>query len=178
MQWNIDPAHTSLEFSVRHMGVFTVRGTFGGVTGSIESSEDGELQSVKAVIDASTIDTRSAQRDGHLVSGDFLDVESHPTLAFESTSVEPKGNGHYAVTGNFTIRGETRPVTLDVEISEPILDPYGMQRAGALVTGKLSRQQWGLTWNQVLESGSMLVSDEVKFTIDVQAFVPAPVPVG
>lgn len=170
MRWSIDPSHTSLLLAVKHMGIATVRGQFKKVTGTIETAEDGKLQSIEAVVEASSIDTAEPRRDAHLRSPDFLDVENHPQLTFRSTTVEPQGDGRYLVKGELTIRGETRPVTFEVETGTPINDPYGNRRAGASATGKINRKEWGLTWNQVLEFGVLLVGEEIRFTLDAEVF--------
>ena len=176
-KWNVDPSHTCVEFAVKHLGLFTVRGRFRTVSGSIETSDDGTLKSIEATVDASSIDTAEPQRDTHLRSPDFLDVEHHPSLTFKSTAIKPLGadRGRYVVSGNLTIRGTTRPVTLEVETTAPMTDPWGNQRAGATTTGKLIRKEWGVTWNQVLELGALLVGEEVRFTLDVEAIAAAAV---
>lgn len=174
-KWNVDPSHTSVEFAVKHLGVSTVRGRFKKVNGSIETAENGTLKSIEANIDAASIDTAEPQRDTHLRSPDFLDAENHPALTFKSTAIKPLGadRSRYLVSGDLTIRETTRPVTLDVETSAPMTDPWGNRRAGATATGKLNRKEWGLTWNQVLELGALLVGEEVRFTLDVEAVAEA-----
>lgn len=169
--WNIDASHTSLEFAVKHMAISTVRGRLKATGGTVTTHDDGTLEAVEATLDASSIETGEAQRDGHLKSPDFLHTEAHPTITFKSTHIEKKGD-EYAVTGDLTIRGETKPVTLTVETVAPIKDPWGMLRTAASGTTKLSRKEWGLTWNQVLELGALLVGDEVKVSLDVQAVRP------
>ena len=169
MQWNIDPSHTSVEFAVRHLAIATVRGRFRKVTGTLETTDDGRLTAVHAAVDAASIDTADAQRDTHLRSGDFLDAERYPVLTFRSTRVDPRGDGRYLVSGDLTIRDETRPVSLEVETTKPITDPWGNLRAGASASGTLNRKDWGVTWNQVLELGTLLVGEQVRFTIDVEA---------
>ena len=177
MKWMIDPSHTSLQLAVMHMAISTVRGQFKKVTGTIETADDGTLQSIEATIDAASIDTAEAKRDAHLRSPDFLDVEKHPNLIFRSTAIQAR-SGKYLVKGNLTIREETRPVSFDVETGAPITDPYGNLRAGASATGKIDRKGWGLTWNHVLELGALLVGEEVQFTLDVEAYAPVAVPVA
>ena len=174
MHWNLDPAHTSLEMSVRHMGIFTVRGTFDRVSGSAESTDDGMLTNVKATIDAASINTREPQRDAHLRSADFLDAERYPKITFQSTRIEPLDGKRSRVTGDLTVRDQTHPLTLALEATDPIKDPWGMMRAGGEVTGQLSRKQWGLTWNAALETGQMVVGDEIKFTVDVEMVTAPP----
>jgi polyisoprenoid-binding protein YceI len=174
MEWHIDPVHTSLEFAVKHMGVFTVRGTFEQVSGVAHVSEDGTLEDVRVEIDATTVSTRNAQRDEHLRSEEFFDAENHPRIIFQSTEIRPLGGGEYEVAGELSMRGQTHPVTFRAETTEPLKDPFGGTRAGANLSGAISRKQWGLTWNQALETGALVVSDEVKFTVDVQAVASVP----
>ncbi|MEG9437757.1 YceI family protein [Edaphobacter sp. HDX4] len=167
--YQIDPAHTSVHFSVRHMMVSNVRGEFGKVSGTVMFDPDNTANStVEATIDASSIATRDDQRDTHLKSADFLDVEKFPTITFRSTKVEMHEGGA-TLTGNLTIHGVTREIVLDVEGStQEIKDPWGKQRMGASATGKLSRKDFGLIWNAALETGGVLVGDEVKINIDVE----------
>lgn len=169
MKWAIDPTHTSVEFSVKHLGIATVRGRFKKVTGVVEATEDGRLEAVEASIDASSIDTGEPRRDAHLRSADFLHADVHPALRFRSTSVKPQGAAGYIVDGALTIRDETRPVSLQVEVARPVKDPWGNRHAGASITGTLNRKDWGLNWNQVLEFGALLVGEEVRFNVDVEA---------
>ena len=168
--YSIDPVHSSVHFSVRHMMVSNVRGEFTKVSGTIQFAPDNPGNStVEAKIDAASINTREPNRDTHLKSADFLDVEKFPTLLFRSTKVEPKQGGG-TVTGDLTIHGVTRQITLDVEGPTPeAKDPWGKQRIGLSATTKLSRKDFGLTWNAALESGGALVGDEVKIAIDVEA---------
>jgi polyisoprenoid-binding protein YceI len=171
MKWNIDTSHTSVNLAVRHMGLATVRGRFGKVQGTVEV-ENGRLVGIDATIAADSIDTGDAQRDGHLRSPDFLDVESYPVITFRSTAVKPLRDGRYEVTGDLTIRDQARPVKIEVEASQPMVDPWGNQRAGATATGTLNRKDWGLTWNKVLELGTLLVGEEIRLSIDVEAVAP------
>ena len=172
-QWNIDPSHTSLEFAVKHMAISSVRGRLKAKGGTVTMSDDGSLEGVEATLDAASIETGEAQRDGHLRSPDFLDTESHPEISFKSTGIQKLGSNEYRVEGHLTIRGQAKPVTLQVETVPPVKDPWGMTRTAASGSTKISRKEWGLTWNQVLEVGSLLVGDEVKVTLDVQAVQPA-----
>ncbi|HKM99835.1 MAG TPA: YceI family protein [Candidatus Binataceae bacterium] len=169
--WNIDPAHTSVEFSVRHMMISNVKGQFEKTSGTITSEgTDPSSVQVNAVIDASSIDTRVDKRDGHLKSPDFLDVAKYPTVTFKSTKVEAAGDGKWKLSGDLTLHGVTRPVTLDVEgPTPPIKDPFGKTRVGASATTKINRKDFGLTWNKALEAGGVLVGDEVSISIDVEA---------
>jgi len=169
--WNIDPVHTTAEFKVRHMMITNVKGHFKPVTGVITIDEaDISKSHVEASIDAASIDTREPDRDTHLRSADFLDVEKFPTLTFTSTRVTPKGKGDLEVEGDLTIHGVTRKVTFAVEgPSEPGKDPWGNTRIGLSATTKFNRKDFGLTWNAALETGGILVGDEVTITLDVQA---------
>lgn len=170
VKYEIDPAHTSIQFSVRHLMVSNVRGEFTRVSGTIAfDSENPSNSLVEATIDATSIYTRDDQRDAHLKSADFLDVQKFPTLTFRSTRVVPQSGGG-KVTGDLTIHGVTREITLDVEgPTQETKDPWGKQRWGASATAKLSRKDFGLVWNAALETGGVMVGDEVKITIDVEA---------
>ena len=169
MIWTIDPSHTTLEFAVKHMGLSTVKGRFRALGGTITTTSDGALQAIDVTVDVTSIDTAEQNRDGHLRSPDFFDVESYPTASFRSTAVEPRGGDEYHVTGDLTIRGVTRSVNLDVETANPVTDPWGNRRAAAEGKGRINRKDFGLTWNQVLEFGALLVSEDVRLSIDVQA---------
>ncbi|HXW12931.1 MAG TPA: YceI family protein [Terriglobia bacterium] len=166
----IDPAHTGAHFSVRHMMISNVRGEFTKVTGKIAwDAENPANSSIEATIDAASINTREAQRDGHLRSADFLDVENYPMLEFRSTQVQG-GDGELKVTGHLTIHGVTRTAVLEVEGPTPeTRDPWGNARIGASATTKINRKDFGLAWNSTLETGGVLVGDEVKISIDLEA---------
>jgi polyisoprenoid-binding protein YceI len=166
--WNIDTSHSSIDFKVRHMGLSTVKGSFKSFEGQA-ALEDNVLKAFQATIKVASIDTNDDKRDAHLRSADFFDAETYPTMTIKSTSVNRRGNGSYQVTADVTIKDQTHPVTFDVELDTPITDPWGMTRAAANVKGSLDRTKWGLTWNQVLEAGRLLVGNEVKFDFDVQA---------
>jgi len=169
--WDLDPAHTSVQFSVRHLMVSNVRGEFGKVSGTVEANESDPTRSrIEAEIDPASIDTRIEKRDNHLKSPDFLDVAKYPKITFVSTKIEPASAGRYKVSGDLTLHGVTKPVVLDVEGPTPeIKDPWGKTRAGAQATTKINRKDFGLTWNQALEAGGVAVGDEVTITIDVEA---------
>jgi polyisoprenoid-binding protein YceI len=168
--WQIDPSHTLTEFSVRHMMITTVRGRFGEVSGTIELDEEDPTRSTAEVtIDARTIDTRADQRDAHLRSADFLDVENHPTITFRSRKIERKGEDRYAVTGELTIRGVTKPVVLDVTEGGRAKSPWGQTVVGFRATTKIDRREFGLKWNQALETGGLLVGRTIDIELDVQA---------
>ena len=167
--WNIDPAHSAAEFKVKHMMISNVRGKFSGISGTLNRFEaDHTRSSLEVSVDVSTINTQDAQRDGHLKSPDFFHAEKFPAMTFKSTHIEQKGDG-YAVTGDLTIRGVTKPVTLTVEeVSEPAKDPWGNTRIGLTATTKINRKDFGLTWNTTLETGGVLVGEDVTITLDVQ----------
>ncbi len=169
--WNIDPVHTMVEFKVRHMMITNVKGHFTGVTGVLTLDEQDITKShVEASIDAASINTREADRDTHLKSADFLDVEKFPKLTFTSTRVTRTGEGEVEVEGDLTIHGVTRNVTFAVEgPTPPGKDPWGNTRIGWTATTKINRKDYGLTWNATLETGGILVGEEVTITFDVQA---------
>jgi polyisoprenoid-binding protein YceI len=168
--WQIDPAHSVIGFEVKHLMISKVRGRFGAVTGTLVLDEDDVTKStVTAEIDVTSVDTREAQRDAHLKSGDFFEVEKFPKMTFRSTRVEKDGSGEVKLAGNLTIRDVTREVVLTVEDEGREKDPWGGDRAGFSATGKIDRRDFGLTWNQALETGGVLVSNEIKLVLDVQA---------
>jgi polyisoprenoid-binding protein YceI len=172
--WNIDPAHSVAEFKVKHMMISNVKGQFAKITGTLTLDESDVAKSrVEAVIDAASIETRDAQRDAHLKSADFFDVEKAPTLSFTSTKVSLVRDGELAVEGNLTIRGVTRKVVFSVEgPTPPAKDPWGNTRVAVSATTKINRKDFGLTWNAALETGGILVGDEVTITLDAE-FVKA-----
>lgn len=167
--WNIDPAHSNAQFSVRHMMISNVKGEFTKVSGKATfDPSKPETLSAEVSIDVGTINTREHDRDNHLKSPDFFHVEQYPTMTFKSRRAEKGPNG-LKVTGDLTIRGVTREVTLDVEgPTPPVKDPWGNTRVGASATTKINRKDFGLTWNQALEAGGLMVGDEIKITIDVE----------
>lgn len=167
--WTIDPLHTQIEFSVRHMGLSTVRGRFRTFAGSVTTDDGGRPVAVSVDIETASIDTNAADRDAHLRSPDFFDAAAHPTIAFRSRDVRALAGGRFEVVGDLTMHGVTLPVTLEAEVGEAIRDPWGQPRRAALVTGKLNRKDFGLAWNQVLEAGALLVGEEVRLSFDVQA---------
>jgi polyisoprenoid-binding protein YceI len=168
--YTIDPAHSAVHFKIRHMMISNVRGHFGKVSGSVRfDAAHPENSSVTAEIDVSTINTREPDRDAHLKSPDFFHVEQHPVMTFQSTKVTPAGSGEYKVTGNLTIRGVTKEVTMHVEGPTPeAKDPWGNTRSGAEAKLKINRKDFGLTWNQVLEAGGVLVGEEVEVDIEAE----------
>jgi polyisoprenoid-binding protein YceI len=172
--WNLDPVHSTAEFKVRHMMISWVKGKFTGLTGTLTLHDsDHTLHQVEASIDVASIQTGAADRDGHLKSGDFFNVEQFPTLTFKSSDVKSAGKGEFSVTGDFTMHGVTKPVTFEVEeFSDPAKDPWGNQRVGLIATTKINREDFGLTYNAALETGGVLVGKDVTITLDVQ-FVKA-----
>jgi polyisoprenoid-binding protein YceI len=168
--WQIDPAHTNVEFTVRHMMISNVKGQFQKTAGTITANgNDAASAKIDATIDASSVDTRVERRDMHLKSPDFLDVAKYPTITFKSTKVEADGPNKWKVTGDLTLHGVTKPVVLDVESSGAPVSMGGKTHAGASATTKIKRSDFGLTWNKALEAGGVMVGDEVAISIDVEA---------
>ncbi|HZU76445.1 MAG TPA: YceI family protein [Dehalococcoidia bacterium] len=167
MTWALDPHHTSVTFSAKHLGVATVRGRFTKVTGEIDldDSNDPTTGSGTITIDAASVDTGNEQRDAHLRSADFLDVEKHPTITFAVTRVEKAGDD-YKVDGDLTIKDVTKPLSLTYEHGGVVTDPYGNTKVGGTLTGTINRGDWGLTWNVPLGGGGLLVGDKIKLEID------------
>jgi len=172
--WNIDPAHSVVEFKVRHMMISNVKGQFTVITGSMRLDPNDITKSrIEASADAASINTRDAQRDGHLKSPDFFDVERYPSLVFTSTRVERENEDQLAVTGNLTIHGITREVVFNVEgPTPPHKDPWGSTRIGVSASARINRKDFGLNWNAALEAGGLLVGEEVTITLDLE-FVQA-----
>jgi polyisoprenoid-binding protein YceI len=166
-KWDIDPAHSSVEFVVRHMMVAKVRGHFEKFEGSAEILEDLTQSTVSATIYADSITTRDQARDNHLKSADFLETEKYRTLNFSSTAVKPKDDG-WILEGTLTLHGVSRPVALNVDFNGTTVDPYGKARAGFSATGELSRKDFGLEWNAALESGGVVVSDKVTINLEIE----------
>ncbi len=171
--WTIDPKHSLVEFSVKHMMFTTAKGRFGTIQGTITLDEaDLARSSVEAEIDAASVDTRDEQRDAHLRSADFFDVERYPRLTFRSTRVERLGEDRVRVTGDLTIRGTTRPVTFDAELTGRGISPWGTEVIGFRAETAINRKDFGLVWNVALETGGVLVSDTVKVLLEVEAIKP------
>ena len=171
--WQLDPAHTSVEFAVKHMMFTTVRGRFKTFTGSVHINERNPEQSrVEVTIDPASLDTGVSDRDVHLRSGDFLDVENHSKIVFRSTRVDgahKKEGDRFKVAGELEIRGKSMPVTLDATFEGLGKDPWGKQRAGFAARAEIDRREWGLRWNQALETGGVLIANSVKIEIEAQA---------
>lgn len=171
--WNIDPSHSTVGFSVKHLMISTVRGRFADFSGQIALDEaNPAASSVNVSITASSVDTRADQRDGHLRSPDFFDVENHPKLTFVSKRVDGDLGGDFKVVGDLTIRGVTREVTLSASYDGAGKDPWGNERRAFSASTKINREEFGLNWNQALEAGGLLVSKDVKIEIESQ-FVKA-----
>ena len=169
MAYNIDTAHSSIQFSVRHMMVSKARGTFDKWSGTISISEDNPSAAVVDVtIDTASINTKDAQRDGHLRSPDFFDVEKYPAITFKSTKVEVTDKTHAKLTGNLTIRDVTKPVVLDVEYQGSAKSPWGTTNYGFSGSTKINREDWGLNWNAALETGGFLVGKDVQVDIELE----------
>lgn len=166
--WKLDPNHTTIEFSAKHMMITTVRGRISDVEGTVTvNGGSPEKAVVAATMKAASIDTRTEQRDQHLRSADFLDVEKYPAVTFTSTKISGTKE-HFTMTGDLAIHGATKPVTLDVTYEGTGKDPWGGERMGFSADGKIDRRDFGLTWNQALEGGGVLVSNEIKIHIDAQ----------
>ena len=167
--WKIDATHTSVEFSAKHLMITTVKGRIAEVEGTIYTDEKNpQNSSVEATLKATSIDTRTDQRDQHLRSADFLNVEKYPEIKFKSTRITGDKE-EFKLTGNLTIRDVTKEITLDVHFEGRNKDPWGGERVGFNATGKFDRRDFGLTWNQALETGGVVVGNDIKVNIEVQA---------
>jgi polyisoprenoid-binding protein YceI len=168
--YTIDPSHSRLGFVARHAMVTKVRGNFNEFEGSFKADgDDPSNSSAQVVIQAASIDTRNADRDGHLRSNDFFAMEEHPTLRFESTDITKVGDTQFQVTGDLTIRGVTKPVTLDLEFTGSAVDPWGNTRVGFEGSTEINRKDWGLNWNAALDAGGVLVSEKVTIEVEISA---------
>ena len=163
----VDASHSNVGFGVRHMGIATVRGTFGTFEGTIDATSDAPVLSGTVAVD--TIDTGDANRDGHLKGAEFFDAEQFPKIAFTSTATDISGNGEITLTGEITIKGVTKPIELTGEVAENGEDPWGNQRVGLELEGKIDRREFDLKWNQTLPNGNLLVANEVKLLVSVSA---------
>ncbi|MDQ6888127.1 MAG: YceI family protein [Gemmatimonadota bacterium] len=167
--WQIDPAHTLVEFSAKHMMITTVKGRFHDVSGTVVGdSADVRRSRVDVTIATASLTTSQEQRDTHLRSGDFLDAEKYPSIRFVSSRIEPTSKDSFRLIGNLTIRDVTREIVLEVTAEGEGKDPWGGQRAGFSGRGSLDRRQFGLEWNQALETGGFLVGNEIKIALEVQ----------
>lgn len=168
--WQIDPSHTDVGFSVKHLMISTVRGRFGTMRGTIVTDETNpSSSSVSVEIDTASVDTRDEKRDVHLRSPDFFDAEAHPAITFRSRRVEQMKKDRFRITGDLTIRGVTCEIVLEVTDEGRGADPWGGQRAAFSAATTIDRRDFGLTWNQALETGGVLVSNDIKISLDVQA---------
>ena len=167
--WKLDPTHTVVEFSAKHLMITTVKGRIADIEGIIYSDEkDFKNSSVEATLKAESLDTRTDQRDQHLRSADFLDVEKFPEIRFRSTRIQGDKQS-FKLTGDLTIRDVTKPITLEVEFGGGTKDPWGGQRVGFSASGKIDRREFGLTWNQALEAGGVVVGNDIKISIEAEA---------
>ena len=172
--YQIDPRHSSAGFGVTHLMISTVRGEFHGVTGTVTVDDsDISKSSVNVTIDATTLDTREPDRDKHLKSEAFFDVAKYPTITFQSTRIERNNDGSLKITGDLTIRGVTKSAVLTASVPKPpIKDPWGLQRTAASASTRINRQEFGVAWNQKLDSGGVVVGDDVTITLDVEMIIP------
>jgi polyisoprenoid-binding protein YceI len=169
--WQVDAAHTHVEFAVKHLMIATVRGRFSDVTGAvIVAGDDFSRAQIEATVGVASIDTHEPQRDAHLKSPDFFDVEIYPTMRFKSRRVEPQPHdaNHYLLIGDLSLHGVTKEIVLDTTLEGMGTDPFGNNRAGFSATGKINRKDFGLGWNQLLETGGVVVGEEVKISIDAE----------
>ena len=167
--WKLDPTHTTVEFSAKHLMISTVKGRITDIEGTIHLDErNPRNSSVKATLKAASLDTRTDQRDQHLRSADFLDVEKFPEIKFQSSRIEGDKDS-FKLTGDLTIREVRKPITLDVEFEGSTKDPWGGERVGFSAKGKFDRRDFGLTWNQALETGGVVVVNEIKVRVEVEA---------
>ncbi len=169
-RWTIDVAHSTAEFSIRHLMISTVKGRFSGIEGTIVGEpEHLENATVEVSVDIASVDTRQSERDAHLRSQDFFDVEKFPQMVFKSTKITPTGNNRYAIVGDLSIHGVTRSETFEVSFEGRAKDPWGGERAGFSVSAKINRKDYGLKWNVALEAGGVMVGDEVKINVEIEA---------
>lgn len=167
--WKIDTTHSNIGFKIKHMMFTNVKGNFNSYSASVEMPESNfEKAKLTFEADASSINTNNADRDNHLKSVDFFDAEQFPTVKFESTNIAKKSDNGYAITGNLTMHGVTQPITLNAEYSGLMKDPWGNTKLALSLEGKVNRKDWGLNWNSALESGGVLVSENVNFDIETQ----------
>lgn len=173
--WSIDPTHSRVGFSSRHAMVTKVRGAFNDVSGTAQlDAEDMSRSQVRVVLQVASVDTRSPQRDAHLRSADFFDVQQHPTIEFDSTAVDEVDENQFIVTGELTIRGVTRTISVPLELLGVDTDPFGQLRAGLEGTRRIDRKDWGVSWNTPLDSGGVLVSDKITLEFELSLVKEAP----
>ena len=167
--WNVDPTHSSIEFRIKHMMIATVRGSFREFEGTIVAAEDVADSRVTGIVKAASIDTNEPTRDAHLRSADFFDTDHYPDIRFDSTRIEPVAGPDYRITGNLTIKDVTREIVLDGTVEGVERDPFGNERVGISTRGTIPRSEFGLAWQKALESGGLLLGDDVRILIDVSA---------
>ncbi|UUF16277.1 MULTISPECIES: YceI family protein [Flavobacterium] len=168
-KWSIDPTHSEIGFKVKHMMFTNVSGKFGTYDATITTDGDNfENAQIEFSADIASVDTANADRDGHLRSGDFFDAENHPKLTFKASSFKKINEGSYEITGDLSIKGVSKSVTFPVEYSGILTDPWGNTKVGLSIEGKINRKDWGLNWNSALETGGVLVGEEVKLNIELQ----------
>jgi polyisoprenoid-binding protein YceI len=169
-KWNIDASHSEVQFKVKHLMISTVTGSFGSYSGEVVSHSDDDFTDANASFSlvVNSISTGQEQRDGHLKSADFFDAEKFPTLSFKSTSFIKKDNENYLINGDLTIKETTKSISLEASLGGIAVDPYGQTKAGFDISGKINRQDFGLTWSAVTEAGGIVVSDEVKLILNIQ----------
>jgi polyisoprenoid-binding protein YceI len=169
-KWSVDPTHSSIDFSVKHMMIAKVKGTFHTFEAQIDAdASDLTSADIQISVDLSSIDTRNGDRDAHLRSADFFDADNHPKITFQSTQISKTGDGEYDVTGDLTIRGVTRSETIAVTFEGEGKDPWGNTKVGYSGTGSIKRSDYGLTYNAVLETGGVLIGDEIKISLEIEA---------
>lgn len=169
-KWALDPTHSSVDFTIRHMMIAKVKGTFHTFTADIEAdADDLSTAKISFEVDLASIDTRNADRDNHLRTGDFFEVEKYPKMTFKATNIKKTGSDTYDVTGDLTIKDVTRQETFHVTYEGSGKDPWGNERAGFSAEGKIDRSDYGLTWNAALETGGVLVGNEVKISLEIEA---------
>ena len=167
--WNVDPSHSNVEFQVKHLGIATVRGHFAEFEGSLHVYEDTAEVRPRGLVKVASVNTNEEKRDDHLRSADFFDVEQYEHIEFDSKAIVPVDDDTFEITGDLTLHGVTREITLKAEVTGTEEDPWGNERVGLEVTGQLNRGDYGMTFNQALGSGNMLVSDKVKLALDISA---------
>ena len=167
--WSVDPTHSHVEFAVKHLMISTVKGRFGDVKGTVQYNESDPKQSkVEIEIGTASVDTRADQRDAHLRSPDFFDVERFPSMTFKSKRIEGDVNGEFKLIGDLTLRGQTKEIALEADFQGKTRDPWGGDRMGFEAKGRLNRKDFGLTWNQALEAGGLVVGEDIKMSIEVE----------
>jgi polyisoprenoid-binding protein YceI len=168
-QWRVDPSHSHVEFAVKHMMISTVKGRFSDIDGTVAADgTDWTHASIEVSIKAASIDTRDEKRDAHLRSADFFDAETYPSITFRSTRIVAAGTDQYRVAGDLTIHGVTKPVTLDVTAEGQGKDPWGGERVGFSASTRIDRQDFGLSWNQALDLGGVLVGNDIRISLDIE----------